>query len=76
MKYAAKVYTDDIFLGVVSGNSLSSIKRAATRKCNRYFRMFDTFVLYRASGKEVADIKFMRVNRKCPNNTIQRGEWR
>lgn len=75
MKFAGKIYSGDLFLGDVCANSFKALKRNASRKCNNHFMPVDTMVLHRANDKEVKEVKFVRVNRICPNNTIIRGCW-
>ena len=76
MKFAGKVYSGDILLGNICADSITSLKRKASRKCNGYFQEFDTMVLHRANNKEVNNLTLVRVNRKSPNNTIIKGQWK
>lgn len=76
MKFAAKVYAGDIYLGKVSANSFPVLKRLASRKCNNYFKAIDTMTVYRVNDEDAEnEIRFTRINRKAPNNTIVRGCW-
>lgn len=76
MKFAAKVYAGGIYVGKVSANSFPILKRLASRKCNNYFRAVDTMSVYRANDEDTEkEIRFTRINRKAPNNTIVRGCW-
>ena len=76
MKFAAKVYAGDIYVGKVSANSFPTLKRLASGKCNNYFHMVDTMAVYRANDEDTEnEIRFTRINRKAPNNTIVRGCW-
>lgn len=77
MKFAAKVYAGDIYVGKVSANSFPALKRLASGKCNNYFQVIDTMTVYRANDDDTEkEIRFTRINRKAPNNTIVRGCWR
>lgn len=76
MKYAGKLYSDDILVGHICANSFVALKRIASRKCNKYFRAIDTMVLHRADDKEVEKHTFIRINQLAPDNTIVRGQWR
>lgn len=76
MKFAGKVYSGDILLGNICADSMTSLKKIASRKCNRYFKSIDTMVLHQANNKEVNNLTLVRVNRKSPNNTIIRGQWK
>ena len=76
MKFAAKVYAGDIYLGKVSANSFPALKRLASRKCNNYYHTVDTMAVYRANDEDTEnEIRFTRINRKAPNNTVVRGCW-
>lgn len=75
MKYAAELYTRDIFLGKIASNTLRGIKQIASRKCNGYYSAIDELRFYRINDKEDRAI-LSRINKKIPNNTIKRGEWK
>ncbi|MBQ2397132.1 MAG: hypothetical protein II304_08895 [Bacteroidales bacterium] len=75
MKFAGKLYSGNLFLGVVCADSISALKRNASRKCNGYFQVMDKIVLHRANDKEVDGLTLTRVNNKSPNNMIVRGQW-
>ena len=76
MKFAAKVYTGDIYLGKVSANSFPVLKRLASRKCNNHHHAVDTMAVCRANDEDTEkEIRFTRINRKAPNNTVVRGCW-
>ena len=76
MKFAAKVYAGGIYVGKVSANSFPTLKRLASGKCNNYFQVIDTMAVYRANDEDTEkEIRFTRINRKAPNNTVVRGCW-
>ena len=76
MKFAAKVYAGDLYIGKVSANSFSALKRLASKKCNNYYHAVDTMAVYRANGEDTEnEIRFTRRNRLTPNNTVVRGCW-
>lgn len=77
MKFAAKVYAGDIYVGKVSADTFPAIKRLASVKCNSYHQAIDTMVVYRVNDEDTdPEIRFIRLNRKAPNNTIMRGRWK
>lgn len=77
MKFAARVYAGDVYIGKVSANTFPAIKRLASEKCNNYSKVVDTMVIYRANDEDTdQEIRFTRLNRKAPNNTIVRGRWK
>ena len=76
MKFAAELYTRDIFLGKIASNSLRGIKQIASRKCNGYYSAYDTLRFYRINDQETIKGTLTRINKVMPNNTIQRGEWK
>ena len=76
MKFAAKVYAGDLYIGKVSANSFPTLKRLASKKCNNYYHAVDTMAVYRANGEDTEnEIRFTRRNRLTPNNTVVRGCW-
>lgn len=73
--WEAKLYTGDKFIGKIAAKSLASLKRMASQKCNGYFNTFDSMAIFRAKGKDIAEVKLTRINQIYPNNTIIRGQW-
>lgn len=73
--FAAKIYAGDVFMGHASASSLSALKRSASKLCNNLNKPLDTMTVYMADGKEVS-IRYTRLNKVSPNNTITRGSWR
>lgn len=77
MKFAGKVYSGDRLLGHVCADSLTTIKRMASQKCNGYNQAIDKMVLHRFDDKEYnPGVTFTRFNRISPNNTVIRGQWK
>lgn len=74
--FKAKLYSGDKHIGEVCAKSLPALKRAASRKCNNYFNVVDEMVLMSVKPDCQVELKFTRINRKSPNNTIERGQWR
>lgn len=76
MKFAAKIYAGNIYVGKISANSFSTLKRLASAKCNRYYKPLDTMTVYHANDKDVVpELRYTRINKLVPNNTIVRGTW-
>ena len=73
--FAAKVYAGDVFIGNVNANSLPALKRNASRLCNNLYKTIDSMNVYKADGKEV-DIRYTRINKISPDNTVKRGIWK
>lgn len=82
MKYQATVWTGNGYnmkcLGQIAAATFSSLKAKASRLCNGYFNIMDRMeVTYH--GEMVTTeitVAFHRYNRKFPNNTIIRDQWR
>ena len=72
----AKLYSGGKYIGEVSAKSFPALKRTASQKCNDYFNTVDEMVLTNAKPDCQVELKFTRINRKSPNNTIERGQWR
>ena len=75
MEFEGKVYAGDVYVGTLRTSNFITLKRRASTLCNRYYKPVDTIVLTRASGRDVDDLKLIRVNKIAPNNTIERGSW-
>lgn len=75
MEYEGKVYAGDTYICTLRTNSFVTLKRRASTMCNNYYKSTDTIVLTRAAGRDVDDLKLVRVNKISPNNTIERGSW-
>lgn len=75
MKFAAELYTGDLFLGRIASDTLRGIKLIASRKCNRYYKPIDEMRFYVINNRADGAI-LTRINRLAPNNTVVRGEWK
>lgn len=73
------------FHGLVNNNkifitkTLSQLKRLASRYCNNNYNSIDEMrvTVHNVDKCENTDILyFHRLNRVCPNNTIERGAWK
>lgn len=57
----------------ITAKTLTQIKRLASIEANKNYKMRDEFYLF-APG--FPPVLYIRRNKKYPNNTIIRGEWR
>ena len=73
------------FHGTVNGDrtfitkSLSQLKALASKYCNKDYRPIDELrvTVHDIDRCENIDIMyFHRINKVCPNNTIERGRWK
>ena len=73
------------FCGLVNNNrifiakTLSQLKRIASRYCNNSYNPIDEMrvTIHNINKCENTDIFYLhRLNRVCPNNTIERGIWK
>lgn len=65
MKFAAKVYAGDLYIGKVSANSFPALKRLASKKCNNYFKAIDTMTVCCANGENMEkEIRFTRTKQE------------
>ncbi len=71
--FEAKVYSGDIYLGLVKANDMSVLKRKASTLCNRYNKAVDT-MLVTINSKE-QEIRYSRRNKLSPDNKVIRGVW-
>ena len=74
IEYHGLVNNKRIFIA----NSLSQLKRLASRYANNDYRSIDEMrvTVHDVMRCENTDIfRFTRINKVCPNNTIKRGVW-
>lgn len=73
------------FHGLVNGDrtfitkSLSQLKTLASKYCNQNYRPIDELrvTVHNIVKCENTDIFYLhRINKVCPNNTIERGKWK
>lgn len=76
MKFAGKLYAGSVFLGVVSADTLTGIKRIASKKCNNHYAVIDNLFLFRINNSESRCVTLSRINKKSPDNRIVRGKWK
>lgn len=82
MKYTAAVFTGtgyhNKYIGEITAATLPSLKAKASRLCNGYFNTADRIEV-KYTGEIVTTeylVTFHRYNKKSPDNTITRGQWR
>lgn len=75
MKFGAKLYAQDIYLGHIGSETLRGIKMIASRKCNGYNKAIDEMRFDLINGKPDGAI-LTRINKLAPNNTVIRGQWK
>lgn len=76
MNFAAKVYSGDVYLGKISSNTMKGLKRHASLLCNNYNKPIDTLIVYHANFVDIDEVKYTRINKLSPNNTVVRGIWK
>lgn len=71
--FTAKIYGREI-----KANTLKGIKAKASRIANDYWKPIDEMEVIHtdSEGREVTRTKWVRINKKCPNNTITYGQWK
>ena len=75
-RYEARVYSGDTFVKFIETQSISTLKRLASIKCNNHYNTIDSMIVEVYEGKmQSANIRLNRINRKYPNNIIERGQW-
>ncbi len=66
--------TATLYGKTVQAHTITSLKRKATMVANEFFNPIDEMqVCY---GPENMTLTYTRVNRKTPDNTIRRGQWK
>ena len=65
------MFTAEIYGQTITADSMTALKRKASRIANNYFNPIDTMKV----SREGLEVTFHRINKKCPNNTIVRGQW-
>ena len=82
MKYKGTVFTGNGYkmkpVGEITAATLPALKAKASRICNNYFNVSDRLEIIatdETTNTEYHSV-FHRYNRKAPNNTIIRNQWR
>ncbi|MBQ8806504.1 MAG: hypothetical protein IJZ68_08625 [Bacteroidaceae bacterium] len=76
MPFQGFLYAGDVYLGLISANTMPAMKREASRLCNQHFAAIDKLVLIRANNQDLENhVTYQRINKKAPDNTIIRGKW-
>jgi hypothetical protein len=75
-QYRARVYAgDDIYLGVIVADNLTTLKRLASRKINgSYHKVYDTMQVMNTDTNQVSFV-LKRNNKITPWNTCAYGAW-
>ena len=76
MKFAAKVYSGDVYLGKISSETMQGLKCRASSMCNNYNKPVDSLIVYHANSVDIDEVKYTRINKLSPNNEVIRGKWR
>ena len=66
------MFTAEINGKTITGKTITEIKRKASMIANNRFSTVDILEV----RTETATTLYYRRNKKCPNNTIERGKWR
>lgn len=74
------MYTATIYGKEIQAKTLKGLKCKASKIANEYCKPFDEMVVTinrRVQGFPYPPkFKLIRINRKCPNNTITYGQWK
>lgn len=70
------MYQAVVYDNIIQSKTLRGIKMQASKIANGRFNSIDTMELVISKGYALANpVKFTRINKKCPNNTIEYGKW-
>lgn len=69
----AKVYTDNILIAEFATSNITQAKRKASKLCNNYNNVIDTLLIDIGNWHTA---RFVRINKKSPDNMIVRGKWK
>ena len=61
---------------VCYGNTFTEIKRKLSKEANKSFNVCDHARVYFEMWKDQVCLTFTRINKKYPNNIIERGQWK
>lgn len=70
-----------IFKGIINGTPIESssfltLKAKASKVANKNFNAVDELLITHVDGTDYENpIRIVRINKKYPNNTIERGKW-
>ena len=66
------MFTGTLYGKMITAKTVPALKRMASKIANNYFHILDEMEV--SDGENTCT--FYRVNRKYPNNTICRGDWK
>lgn len=69
----ARIYTGNIMLGEFNVKNITQAKRTASKLCNNYYNITDTLLIDIGNWHTA---RFLRINKKSPDNKIVRGKWK
>ena len=67
------MFTATLYHKVVKAKTMRGLKMLASKIANQYCNSIDEMFV---TSNEFKHIKYIRINKKCPNNTIVYGQWK
>ena len=67
------MFTATVYHRVVKAKTLRGLKMLASKIANRYCNSIDEMFVTGDGFNQT--YKYIRINKKCPNNTITYGQW-
>lgn len=68
------MFTATLYHRVVKAKTLRGLKMLASKIANRYCNPIDEMFVTGEGFNQT--YKYIRINKKCPNNTIVYGQWK
>jgi len=68
------MFTAEIYGREIKAKTLKGLKCKASKIANNYWKPFDE--MFVTGDDFLQTLRFIRINKKCPNNTIVYGQWK
>ena len=68
------MYTATVYHKVIKAKTLRGLKMLASKIANQYCNSIDE--MFVTGDNLLQTLTYIRINKKCPNNTIVYGQWK
>ena len=68
------MFTATVYNRVVKAKTLRELKMLASKIANQYYNPIDEMFI--TGDNLLQTLTYIRINKKCPNNTIVYGQWK
>ena len=68
------MFTATVYHKVIKAKTMRGLKMLASKIANQYCNAIDE--MFVVGDSILQTLRFIRINKKCPNNTIVYGQWK